>query len=132
LKEKRERVKKKDLEEQVPVKGSKGKAPAKGAPVKAGKHAAVVEKHDEEDEYNKRVLPEPEDHVNNNIVEFLNHFKSERLIRVICTEPKNDHGRKRSDEELKQMADEKAAQQAKEKESHDNFVTSRNTLKESR
>lgn len=63
LKEKRERVRKKDLEEQVNVKG-KGKAPAKADPKKGGKGAPVPEKSDEEDDTKKRILPEPANHVN--------------------------------------------------------------------
>ena len=43
------------------------------------------------------ILPEPSQHVNANIVEFLNHFKSDRLITV----EKDVSTRKRSDEEKK-------------------------------
>ena len=42
---------------------------------------------EEEEEYKKRVLPEPASHVNQSIVTFLNHFKSERLIKVECADP---------------------------------------------
>lgn len=61
-KEPRERIRKKDEPEQ-PVKG--GKAPAKGAPAKGApakpdpKKAAQVVVPDENEEKNKRVLPEP-------------------------------------------------------------------------
>ena len=54
LKEKRERVKKKDLEEAAPAKGGKGKAPAKADPKKGGKGAPPPEKVEEEDESKKR------------------------------------------------------------------------------
>jgi len=44
------------------------------------------------------VLPQPENHVNTNIIEFLNHFKKNRLIEVPCEDP-DKLGRKRSDSE---------------------------------
>lgn len=65
LKEKRERVRKKDLEEAAAnPKGGKGKAPPKADPKKGGKGAAVEQKPDDEDETKKRILPEPANHVN--------------------------------------------------------------------
>ncbi len=83
LYEKRERVRKKDIEEQEKTKGSK-KAPAptkaepkKGAKVVEEKVKVPVPVHEEEAPL---ILPEPSQHVNANIVEFLNHFKSNRLI----------------------------------------------------
>lgn len=87
-KEVRERIRKKDEPEQ-PVKG--GKAPAKGAPAKApakddkakGKGAPVAVPSEEE-EKNRRVLPEPSQHVNNDIRDFLLHYKSDRLIHITC------------------------------------------------
>ena len=87
LKSKRERVRKKDLEEAaVGAKGgAKGKAPAKPDP-KAKKGAAVVEKVEEEDGDSKRVLPTPGNHVNTEILSFLNHFEKPRLINVVCKE----------------------------------------------
>ena len=85
LKEKRERVRKKDLEEAAAnPKAAKGKAPAKNDPKKGAKGAAQPEKADEEEEYKRRVLPEPASHVNAGIVSFLNHFKRDRLIVVDC------------------------------------------------
>ena len=87
LKEKRERVRKKDLEEAANAKGGKGKAPAKADPKKNAKGAPPPDKQEEEDESKKRVLPEPTNHVNSSIVSFLNHFKSERLITVTCEDP---------------------------------------------
>lgn len=50
------------------------------------------------------MLPEPEQHVNSNIVEFLNHFKSNRLITIDC---EGKEGRKRSEEEKAQIAEDK-------------------------
>jgi len=79
LKEKRERVKKKDMEEVVAAKNTKqkGKVPDK----KGGKATAQAQpENTEEDEAAKRVLPEPDNHVNNNIVGFLQHFKRDRQI----------------------------------------------------
>jgi len=48
-------------------------------------------------------LPEPSSHVNVNIVEFLNHFKSERLIHI--QQQSGTH--KRSDEEKQAIAEQK-------------------------
>ena len=82
----------------APGKGGKGKAPAK-APAKAAKAPAAAEKAaEEEEEAARRVLPEPGDHINRSIVQYLNHFKSKRLIKVICKDKDTDR-RKRSDEE---------------------------------
>lgn len=82
LYEKRERVRKKDLEEQANSKGKKAPAPAKADPKKGAKGGdekpkVPVPMPEEEPAL---VLPEPSQHVNANIVEFLNHFKAERLI----------------------------------------------------
>jgi len=87
----RERIRKKDEPEQ-PVKGGKappGKAPAKGPPpkddkAKGVKGAPVAPTQQEEDEKNKRILPEPDQHVNNEIRDFLYHFKNDRLIHMTC------------------------------------------------
>lgn len=106
-KEVRERIRKKDEPEVIP-KG--GKPPAKGAPVKGkedpkakgGKAAPVQQQVDAKDEKNMLVLPEPENHVNNEIKEFLRHFKRERLIHITC-EDKDNEARKRSDEEKEQI-----------------------------
>mmetsp|Transcript_29242 Transcript_29242/g.36313 ORF Transcript_29242/g.36313 Transcript_29242/m.36313 type:complete len:182 (+) Transcript_29242:1732-2277(+) len=102
LRERRERIRKKDQEEQVAAKGGKGKAPAKADPKKAGKGAPAEAKAEEEDESKKRVLPEPVSHVNSSIVSFLKHFKSARLIEIPCAE-QNENGRKRSDDEKEEM-----------------------------
>lgn len=86
LYEKRERIRKKDIEEQAQTKGKKAPPAKKEDPKKAGKGAAPVEEKpkpvptpDEEPTLN---LPEPSQHVNSNIVEFLEHFKSDRLIQI--------------------------------------------------
>lgn len=102
LKEKRERIRKKDLEDIAPVKGGKGKAPAKPDKKAAGKGAPPPEKVEEEDESKKRQLPEPENHTNDNIVSFLKHYKSERLIQITCPNPEKN-GRKRTDDEKDKM-----------------------------
>jgi len=115
LKEKRERMRKKDLEEAAPVKGGKGgKAPAKADPKKAAKGAPPPEKAEDEDESKKRQLPEPENHINNNIAAFLKHYKSERLIKILCPNPEKD-GRKRADEEKEEMKKVNAAKRDEEK-----------------
>ena len=99
LKEKRERVKKKDLEEAAAPGKKAGKQAAK-APAKASKAPAAAEKAavEEEDESARRVLPTPVEHINSEIVSYLNHFKSKRLIKVICKDKKAGP-RTRSDEE---------------------------------
>jgi len=81
LNEKRERVRKKDQEEAAakgpkggkapPAKGGKGAPPPKGAPAP-----------EEDAEGPKIVYPKAEDHVNNDIKEFLDHFASSRKITV--------------------------------------------------
>lgn len=124
MKEKRERIRKKDLEEQVQTKGGKGgKAPAKADPKKNAKGAAKQpEENDEEEESKKRVLPEPASHVNSNIVAFLNHFKSDRLIKISC-EDANTNGRKRTDEEKEQMRTENEAKREEERATHEQQMT---------
>jgi len=114
LKEKRERVRKKDQEEQVPVKGAKGKAGGKADPKKNAKGAPPPEKVEEEDDSKKRQLPEPESHVNNNIVAFLKHYKAPRLITVPCADP-DTNGRKRSDDERTQMKTTKVERKEEER-----------------
>jgi hypothetical protein len=104
VKEVRERIRKKD---EIPVdpkaaggKGApagKGAPPAKGAPAK-GAEAQPKVLSKEEEEKNKRVLPEPFQHVNNEIREFLFHFKSDRLIQITC-DNKLLQARKRGEEE---------------------------------
>ena len=122
LKEKRERVRKKDIEEAAQAKGGKGKAPAKADPKKAAKGAPAAEKTEEEDEYKKRVLPEPSNHVNERIVSFLNHFKSARLIQIDCKDA-NSNGRKRTDEEKEQMRTENQAKREEERAAHEQQMT---------
>ena len=118
LKEKRERIRKKDLEEQANAKGAKGKAPAKPDPKKAAKGAPVAEKTEEEEESKKRVLPEPASHVNSQIVSFLEHFKSNRLITLQC-QNQNENGRKRTDDEKDQMRTENEAKREEERAAHE-------------
>lgn len=96
VKEVRERIRKKDEPEQVP-KG--GKAPAKAPPAKGkedpkAKKAAPAQPQPEDIEP-KRQLPSPSAHVNNDIREFLLHFKSDRLIHITCD--KSTQARKRTD-----------------------------------
>lgn len=115
LSEKRERVRKKDLEEAVHAKGSKkAAAPAKADAKKGGKvveekkQAPVLIVHEEEPAV---VLPEPSQHVNANIVAFLEHFKADRLIQI----SNKDATRQRSEEEKKQMVLDKQAQREVER-----------------
>lgn len=76
LKEKRERVKKKDLEEAAAPGKKPGKQGGGKPPAKAAKPAAAAEKAtiEEEDESARRVLPAPVEHINRAIVQYLNHF----------------------------------------------------------
>ena len=123
LKERRERVRKKDMEEQQTAgKGAKGKAPAKPDPKKAAKGAPAAEaKQEEEDESKKRVLPEPSSHVSSSIVSFLEHFKSARLIEIPCPN-QNENGRKRSDEEKDQMRVKAQETREEEKATHEQHM----------
>ena len=86
----------------VPAKGAPVKGAAKGgakapAPGSKAKKEEVVQPI-VEDEYKTRIMPLPENHVNVSIIEYLNHFKQNRLIEVPCPEP-DKLGRKRSDSE---------------------------------
>ena len=96
----------------------KGKAPAKADPKKGGKGAPVPEKSEEEDESKKRVLPEPASHVNQSIVSFLDHFKTDRLILIECLNP-NTNGRKRTDEEKEDMLRENQTKREEERATHE-------------
>lgn len=106
---KRDRVRKKDLEEAATAKpGAKGKAPPKADPkAKGGKGAAAAQAVAEEVVETERVLPKPEDHVNIEIISFLNHFNQPRLITV--KEKTKEENRKRSDEEKKEINDKRQA-----------------------
>lgn len=87
VREKRERVKASDKEEAAAAASKGKKAPPpkkddkkkdakggdKGAPT--GGSAEI-----EEDNTPKIILPEPQDHINSNIVGFLQHYKAPRLI----------------------------------------------------
>jgi len=79
LNEKRERVRKKDQEDAAAKGGKGGKAPpakGKGAPPPKGAPAATEEDIDAP----KVTYPLAENHVNNDIKEFLDHFGSSRKI----------------------------------------------------
>lgn len=106
LYEKRERVRKKDLEEATQAKGKKAPPPKKEEPKKGGKGApedkpkVPIAPPEEESPLQ---LPEPDQHVNSNIVEFLNHFKSQRLIQIDASKGT----RQRSEEEKQEILDTK-------------------------
>ena len=74
-------------------------------------------------------MPEPDQHVNSNIVQFLNHFKSNRLITISCD---GKDGRKRSEEEKAQIADNKAAQRENENQFSAQILADRDADKELR
>lgn len=98
LYEKRERVKKKDLEEAAQQKGKKAPPPKKEDPKAKGKGAPVQEEQKKPiipEEEPPLQLPGPSEHVNANIVEFLNHFESKRMIQVVS----GGSPRKRTEEE---------------------------------
>jgi len=129
LADKRERIRKKDMEEQTQAKGKKA-APAKKEEPKKGAKGAVEEKQKlpppTEEEEPQLQLPEPEQHVNSNIVDFLNHFKSSRLITVESC----GKDRKRSEEEKQQIADDKTAQREQEKQFYEQVLADRDADKE--
>lgn len=97
---------------------------AKGAP-------ASTPIEPEEDVKPKQVFPEPEDHVNANIVEFLKHFKSERLIEIQCANPEKD-GRKRSDEEKEQILEAAKKQREEECQVQEAIIARRDEMKTTR
>lgn len=70
-------------------------------------------------------------HVNNNVVDFLNHFKADRLIRVICEDP-DKNGRKRSESEKAKIHEECQKQREEEKEIYDKLNEDRDTHKQNR
>ena len=81
MKEVRERIRKKDEVALDPkAAGGKGAPAGKGAPPAKGAPAKGAEAQQK----NKRILPEPFQHVYNEIREFLFHFKSDRLIQITC------------------------------------------------
>lgn len=133
--EKRERVRKKDLEEQAVAKGGKKAPPPKKEDPKAKGKGATEEKPKvpiapPEDEQTLQ-LPEPEQHVNASIVEFLDHFKSQRLIMV----PEPDSAskqRKRGEEEKEQLKEDKNAQREVEKQFYEQVLSNRDEVKEQR
>jgi hypothetical protein len=89
------------MEEQLAAKPGAKKAPPKADPKKAaakGAPAATDKVVDEEQE--QRALPQPEDHINTELVSFLTHFKQPRLITVASKGAKN---RKRPEEEKEQV-----------------------------
>lgn len=104
VKEKRERVKASEKEEHAAAqaKGKKAAPPKKDDKKKDAKggdkeHKAGGE-HPAEDLTPKVVLPEPTEHINSNIVDFLEHYKAPRLIQIQCANPDKE-GHKRSDDE---------------------------------
>ena len=92
-----------------PAKG-KGAPPAKGAPA-ADANAAVGG----ELEVAKVAYPLAENHVNNDIMEFLDHFASSRKIISDASEGKEP--RKRDDEEKEQILEDFNSEQTAESES---------------
>jgi len=129
LQEKRERVRKKDQEEAAGAKGGKGgKAPpAKGKGAPPAKGAAA---HEEEAEAPKADLPRAEDHYNDEIHSFLQHFASARKITQDL--PAGAAPRKRSDSEKKKIEEEFESARTAETESFAKIAEEREQAKESR
>jgi hypothetical protein len=59
----------------------------------------------QEEEWRTRPLPQPDSHVNNSILEYLNHFNKARQIEVHCANP-DALGRKRSESEKARISNE--------------------------
>lgn len=130
LSEKRERVRKKDMEEALAAKPGTKKAPPKADPKKAaGKGAPAATDKAAEDEVEQRVLPQPEEHINTELVTFLTHFKEPRLITVAS---KGDDNRKRAEEERERINQERLALREEQVAQYDKHVEARNQLKETR
>jgi len=129
LYEKRERVRKKDLEEQANAKGGKKAPPPKADPKKGAKDKEPeVKRPIAPVEEEQLTLPEPGSHVNANIVEFLNQFKSSRLIVI----EKDKEIKKRSDSEKMRIVTDKKVQRENEKAFHDAIIADREMDKEQR
>ena len=71
-----------------------------------------------------------ENHVNTNILEYLNHFKQNRLIEVPCAEP-DKLGRKRSDSEKARIVQAVQKQREEQKHQHEQDVQGMKALQES-
>jgi hypothetical protein len=64
------------MEEQLAAKPGQKKAPPKADPKKAAaKGAPAATDKVAEEEQDQRVLPQPQDHINTELVSFLTHFK---------------------------------------------------------
>lgn len=132
LKMKRERVRKKDLEEQVAVKGAaKGKAPPKPDAKKPAKgHTPLHTEKVEEEVEVQRSVPEHGDHTNTGIQEFLIHFSNPRLLMVKAEAGAEPY--MRSEEEKEQINTARADQRNAESAAYEQYVEDRNNLKVSR
>ena len=133
LNEKRERVRKKDQDEAA-AKGAKGgKAPpakGKGAPPPKGAPAAAATEEVHADSGPKITYPLAENHVNNDIMEFLDHFASSR--KIIEETADDQETRKRSDEEKEQILEDFNSEQTAESESFQQIGNEREQMKETR
>jgi len=70
----------------------------------------------------QRVLPEPHEHVNNEVRAFLSHFKSDRLIQISCDK---ELARKRDEREKEQILEEKEKEMDRYKEFHEHVLQQR-------
>jgi hypothetical protein len=119
-------VRKKDQEDAAAKGGKGGKAPpakGKGAPPAKGAPAAV----EEEDESSKIVYPKAEDHINNEIKDFLEHFASSRKIILDAKE-----ARKRDEDEKTKILDGFSSEMTAESESFAQIAQEREQMKEER
>ena len=76
-------------------------------------------------------MPQPENHVNNEILEYLNHFNKSRLIEVPCANP-DESGRKRSDSEKARLINQTKEAREEQKQLHEKHVHEMKQLQESR
>lgn len=119
-------MRKKDQEDAAAKGGKGGKAPpakGKGAPPAKGAPAAV----EEEDESSKIVYPKAEDHINNEIKDFLEHFASSRKIILDAKE-----ARKRDEDEKTKILDGFSSEMTAESESFAQIAQEREQMKEER
>lgn len=132
LNERRERIRKKEQEEAATAKGGGkgGKAPAakgKGDKKEAKGGAPAQE---EETDGPKVVYPQAEEHFNDDITRFLEHFSSAR--KIVETLDGKAKARKRDDEEKAKILEDFESARTAETEAFGQIAAEREAMKETR
>ena len=132
LNERRERIRKKEQEEAATAKGGGkgGKAPAaKGKGDKKEAKGGAPAQEDETDGP-KVVYPQAEEHFNDDITRFLEHFSSAR--KIVETLDGKEKARKRDDEEKSKILEDFESARTAETEAFDQIAAEREAMKETR